>query len=186
MTVITSYVGKRVLDVGSGPIGAPITGRWIGYQRVRLDIDPAVTPDVCADARDLSSLEPSSFDGAFCSHNLEHYTPEDGITVLGELHRVLKRGGVIEVRVPDIGAVRVKLAEGASESDMAYLSTAGPITYADMIGGWSKELDRGNDYYRHKTSFDAELLGSMLVSAGFREVAVSASEPLELIALGVK
>lgn len=177
-------VAPNVLNVGCGPERVPP-----GYQDwevVTVDIDPRVGSDLVADGRDLAIVGSASFDAVYCSHNLEHYPPEDVQTVLRGFLRVLRPGGAVEVRVPDIGTVRDILAAGAKETDIAYLSGAGPITYRDMIDGWGKQIEAGNDHYRHLTSFDIDSLREALVDAGFSEVSIKIAPGLELIATGRK
>ena len=42
-----------------------------------------------------------SVDIVYCSHTLEHFSPEDGVRFLNECHRVLKKDGIIRIIVPD-------------------------------------------------------------------------------------
>lgn len=52
----------------------------------------------------LSGLpfENEYFDFVYCSHFLEHLTPEQADFVLREVYRVLKKGGILRVVVPDL------------------------------------------------------------------------------------
>lgn len=43
-----------------------------------------------------------TFDGAYCSHVLEHLEPEAGHGLLSEMARVLKPNGVVRIVVPDL------------------------------------------------------------------------------------
>lgn len=42
------------------------------------------------------------FDVVYCSHLLEHFTYEEGQRLINEIHRVLKKGGIARIVVPDL------------------------------------------------------------------------------------
>jgi len=65
---------------------------------INIDRDPAVKPDVVADASALP-YENDSVDEIYAGHLLEHFANNEN--VLAEWHRVLKVGGKITVTVPD-------------------------------------------------------------------------------------
>ena len=92
---------RRVLNVGSG---APGGGRLHpgfedgAWREVRLDIDPAVNPDIVASVIDLKSVvADESFDAIWSSHSLEHLHTHEVIPALQEFRRVLRPGGRLMV-----------------------------------------------------------------------------------------
>ena len=91
--------GGRVLDVGSadGPSAAWFRDR--AQTPVALDIDPRglTGDDVCGSATALPFRD-GSFDAVAAFDVVEHCDPESA--VLRELHRVLRRGGVLVLSVP--------------------------------------------------------------------------------------
>lgn len=50
-------------------------------------------------------LDHSSMDVIYHSHVLEHFSKKDGVNFIKECFRVLKRGGVIRIAVPDLEAI---------------------------------------------------------------------------------
>lgn len=44
----------------------------------------------------------ASVDAAYSSHTLEHLSRDAGRRFLGECHRVLRRGGIVRILVPDL------------------------------------------------------------------------------------
>lgn len=88
----------RLLDAGCGTM--PYRGdlpRVTEYTSVDVETrDPRV--DLVADLEDLSALDGESFDSVLCSEVLEHVRHPQ--RVIGELHRVLKPGGVIILSTP--------------------------------------------------------------------------------------
>ncbi|WP_170162436.1 class I SAM-dependent methyltransferase [Methylocystis hirsuta] len=54
------------------------------------------------DCRKALPLPDSSVDHVLCSHFLEHVYPGEADLILRDFHRVLKRGGTIQIIVPDL------------------------------------------------------------------------------------
>lgn len=176
-------VDKRVLNVGGNSKGVPLPDRYAGWDHVLLDIDPRPGVDLVMDARNLRETPDlaDGFDAVYCSHNLEHYHAHDIPTVLSGFSKVLRPGGSVDIRVPDMSAVFAKLAGGAELDDEAYVSPAGPILYRDMIYGYGKEIEQsGNDFFAHKTGFTKERLAKVLTDAGFENVSVDECDGFEL------
>ena len=70
---------KTVLNVGCGPQGRPhgFAGPAQGWTALRLDIDPAVEPDVVDTMTDMSAVATGSVDAVVSSHNIEHLYPHE-------------------------------------------------------------------------------------------------------------
>ena len=70
---------KTVLNVGCGPQGRPhgFAGLAQGWTALRLDIDPAVEPDVVGTMTDMSAVATGSVDAVVSSHNIEHLYPHE-------------------------------------------------------------------------------------------------------------
>lgn len=69
---------------------------WLQYQdwtENRLDIDPAVQPDVTGTMTDMASVASASVDAVFSSHNIEHLYPYEVPPSLAEFRRVLRDDG---------------------------------------------------------------------------------------------
>jgi len=164
----------RVLNVGGGDRAIPIPSQYDGWAQVLLDIDARGNPDICCDARTLTTLEPAQFDAIYCSHNLEHYYRHDAMKVLSGFRHVLKPSGFAEIRVPDIQSViRHVMNTGMDLGDDLYQSPAGPIAAIDVLYGLGREIEQsGRDYYAHKNGFTPKLLRSMLETAGFASVRI--------------
>ena len=159
---------KRFLNVGGGSKAAPLPAHFSGWEHVLLDIQPRTDVDLAMDARNLADLPPEAFDAVYCSHNLEHYYAHDVPRVLAGFAHVLKRGGFVEIRVPDIEAVLRAMTEGGLDiADPLYVSPAGPVSVHDVLYGFGAEMARGNEYYAHKTGFTDRSLRQALGAAGF-------------------
>jgi SAM-dependent methyltransferase len=179
---------KQVLHVGCGhpdPQKLPAAFRNGDWQEVRVDIDPKAKPDIVSSMLDMSMIADQSFDALYSSHNLEHLYPHEVPIALREFVRILKPDGFVSVRMPDMQAVAVLIAEDKLE-DTAYVSPAGPIAPLDIVYGLRAETATGNHFMAHKTGFTANTLLRALVMNGFAQAQVLRTSGFELRGLGYK
>jgi predicted SAM-dependent methyltransferase len=130
-------------------------GEWKLDGYVNVDSDPRVSPDVCRDAVDYLAEQPdASVDEAYAGHFLEHLEREDGLTVLRELRRALRPGGIVGVVVPDTFEIMRRVCYGELDLDEAcelyFYSTVQPS--------------------RHRWSYDERTLARALREAGFEVI----------------
>jgi len=175
---------KHVLHVGCG--GTPLpAGQFDGCQEIRLDIDPAVNPDVVGSITDIPLLS-ETVDVVYSAHNLEHVADHEVPLALSEFYRVLKHGGRVVLEVPDVQAVAEAIPR-IGLNGVLYQSPGGPISPADVLYGWRKAVAGGNGFYAHKTGFTKETLETSLAKAQFRNVTVVRhAESFALVATGVR
>lgn len=93
-----------------------------------------------------------------CSHCVEHGTPGDAWGFFKECHRILRKGGVVRITVPDA----LKAYNNANKS------------YIDWVGknGWSDGTRKGVldallTSHGHKGIFTPDILVGLLQAAGF-------------------
>ena len=84
-----------MLDIGCG------TNKKEGA--IGLDFRRTDSVDILADARHMPFID-ESFDCVYSSHILEHFPHKDIPIILTEWVRCLKKGGVFEIRCPDLRA----------------------------------------------------------------------------------
>src|SRR3984893_6673034 len=133
---------KTVLNVGCGyPLRQKLHRHFHGpeWREIRLDLDPAVQPDIVCSITDISPVAADSVDAVWSSHNLEHLRRHEVPLALTEFLRVLKPHGLLLLTLPDLQQVARLVAEDRLE-ESAYVSQSGPITPPDMI-------------FRHTASF---------------------------------
>jgi len=166
---------QRVLHVGCGaaaPHKLPEiffpAGAWA---EVRLDIDPAVTPDIVASITDMSAVPDGSFDAIWSSHNLEHLPPHEVPLALAEFRRVLAPHGFAAMTMPDLQQIAALIAADRL-TEAAYHSPMGPITPLDMLYGHGASIAAGNGFMAHRGGFTATSLEAALRAAGFGTVRV--------------
>lgn len=175
----------RLLNIGSGKAALPSTYRQ--WEVVTLDIDESVKPDLCMDARDLTTLEPGQYDAVWMSHALEHFCEADVDRVLWGCYHVLTYDGFVDLRVPDARAVMEAVVQNGLALDaVLYQAPVGPIRVCDVLWGWQAQIKRsGQDYYGHKIGFCRDTLGRALKTARFEYVTIGL-EPYGLHALAFK
>jgi protein O-GlcNAc transferase len=149
----------RLLHVGCGSGHLPEWTR--GVQETRLDVDPAVGPDIVANMTDMGDI--GEFDIVFCQHALEHLPPHEVGQALSEFHRVLKPGGHVIVFVPDLEGVQ-------ATDEVLFDSPAGPISGLDLLYGFRPALE-AQPHMAHRTGFVVATLVDALENAGFSSVA---------------
>jgi hypothetical protein len=160
------------LHVGCGPKRqAQTTPGFAGaeWREVRLDIDPAVQPDIIGSMTDMSGVADASMDGLFSSHNIEHLYPFEVPTALGEFARVLKPEGFAVITCPDLKSVAALVAQDRL-LEPAYTSPAGDISPLDIIYGHRPAMARGNLFMAHRCGFTLKALMSTMQSSGFPNV----------------
>lgn len=176
---------QRVLNVGSGD-SLYLPPIYRGWEQVRLDIDPAVKPDVVCDAKEMRRLKGNEYDSVFCSHTLEHFYRHEVPGVLAGLAHVLKPDGFVYVTVPDLQAVMEAVVKGGRDIDETwYQSNGGPISFHDVLYGWSKQMAHGNLYYAHHTGFSAKGLAKAMRAVGMVKV-LTACDGSSIHAYGFK
>lgn len=163
----------HLLHIGCGPKTKAQTTPGFntpGWIETRLDIDPAVEPDIQGSMTDLSAVADASTDALFSSHNIEHLYPHQVPVALAEFHRVLTPEGFAVITCPDLQGVCALIAEDKL-LEPAYTSPAGPIAPLDILYGHRPSLARGNHYMAHQCGFTERVLIGVLQQAGFASIA---------------
>ena len=132
------------------------------WKEIRVDIDPAVKPDIQASITDLRQhVTDASIDAVWSSHNIEHLYDHEVVPALREFVRVLRPAGFALITCPDLQAIAKLIAAGVDR--VAYQSPAGPVTPLDMLFGLRRAIERGNLFMCHRTGFTEERLGNVLL-----------------------
>lgn len=188
-SVLEDADGARiVLHVGCGPADPEmVPGRFRGpdWRELRLDIDPAVQPDIVGSIVDMSMVPPESVDAVWASHNLEHVYAHEVPTVLREFFRVLRSDGQAVILVPDLQTLADLIATGNLEG-VAFRTQVGAISPLDVVYGFGSAIAAGNEYMAHRTGFTAKTLADKLREAGFVGVDVTRQEVALLLAVAYK
>lgn len=162
------HVGCGVAHPDKVPAAYFAPGAW---REVRLDIDPAVAPDIEASITDMGTVPDASVDAVWSSHNIEHLFAHEVPLALAEFHRVLRPGGFALIATPDLQQAAGLIAAGQLE-EPAYMSAMGPISPVDILYGFRPSIAAGNAFMGHRTGFTAASLERALLAAGFASAQV--------------
>jgi SAM-dependent methyltransferase len=169
---------KKLLHVGCGPYrpeALPPELRTEEWQEIRLDIDPKMNPDILGTITDLSAVADNSVDAVYSSHNLEHIYDYEVPLALAEFKRVLKKGGLTWLVVPDMQIAAEWVVKGDMDDQPLYISPGGPVKALWMFYGIGTSIP-GIPYMAHKTGFTASSLHNRLTKAGFTNLDISRGE----------
>ena len=164
-----------MLHVGAGYAKLP---DWLNhYREVRLDIDPATSPDIVGDMKELGDIGP--YDALLANHCLEHLYPHEVGKALQEFRRVLIPGGFAAVFVPD-------LEDARPTDEILFVSPAGPIRGLDLFYGFRPALAVGMEHMAHHTGFTQHSLKTALEQAGFTGGTTARLTSYNLMGIGIK
>lgn len=133
-----------------------------GYKCINFDSRKDLKRvDEVGDVRDLSRFPDGYFDMILASDIIEHFPIAETNKILTEWKRVLKVGGVIEFRLPDLRAICTKYVRGE---------------YDAKLTSWL--LYGGQDYLGnyHMVCFDRVWFASILRSVGLEPFEVKDSD----------
>jgi hypothetical protein len=175
---------RVVANVGCGPARAgDLPAYFDGWNRLRVDGDPAVRPDVIAELTDLSVIPDASVHAVWAAHCIEHLYVHQVPTALKEFHRVLRADGFLCVIVPDLQTVANYLVADRLHETL-YNSNAGPVTPHDIIFGFGPAIAGGSPLMAHRCGFTPSMLQRSFVDLPFGEVVLRRrSSALELAAV---
>jgi SAM-dependent methyltransferase len=172
-TRIRDYFARhrhRRLQIGAGP--NELDG-WLN-----ADFSPRSASAIFMDATRPFPFPSTSFDVVFSEHMIEHVPFEQGLSMLRECHRVLKRGGTLRVATPNAEQIAALLTPHPSESQQRYVSWA-----IENHVPFALPLKDGDQPYRpayvlnnffwgfgHYFVYDPATLGAALASSGFTEI----------------
>jgi predicted SAM-dependent methyltransferase len=110
----------------------------------------------------------ATFDYIYSEHMIEHISWRDGLNMLTECRRALKRGGVLRVATPDL-AVMAGLLRDHSQIARRYVEWVQEFAFRDMpIRSTAFAINCAFHNWGHKFLYDAETLERTMRLAGFK------------------
>lgn len=173
-----------LINAGCGPLGAGrLPAMFKSWEQLRVDVDPAVKPDIVASITDLSDIPSGSADAFWSAHCIEHLYAHHIAQALSEFHRILADGGFGCIIVPDLQAIASYIADDKLH-EVIYTSAAGPVTAHDMVYGFGAAIARGQPHMAHRCGFTPSLMLQRLRELPFGEIILRRrSSALELAAV---
>jgi len=175
---------RVLLNVGCGKRNATTLPAYFDdWRQVRVDVDPAVEPDIVGDLTDLSAIADASADAVWAAHCIEHLYAHQVPRALAEFRRVLREDGFLCVIVPDLQTVARYVAADQLH-DPLYTSPAGPVTPHDILFGFGAALAAGSTAMAHRCGFTPASLQRCFQQQEFGELLLTRrTRDFELAAL---
>ena len=124
------------------------------YKCINYDFRDLPCVDVVGDVRELPYPD-EHFDYILASDIIEHFPISETPNIITEWRRVLKPGGLIEFRLPNLRAICTKYVSGIHDAKLtSWLLYGGQ----DYIGNF------------HYVGFDRQFLNAVIAPIGFEEV----------------
>jgi len=177
---------RLLINLGCGDPGSGnLPGLFSTWRQIRVDLDPAVQPDIVADTTDLGAIAAQTADAIWMAHCLEHLYVHHVPLALAEIRRVLKDRGFVCIVVPDLQRIARYIAEDRMHEPI-YHAPAGAITPHDIVFGYGPAIARGQPTMAHRTGFTPTTLMRHLDEAGFAGYALLRRANFELAAIAQK
>lgn len=144
-----------VAEIASG-YWSPAYGR--NTKVIRFDIDSATKPDVQCDVLSIPEWWHGKFDIAHASHILEHLPRDQAKEAVGHWLKLLKVGGTIKIRVPNIAYPMKRIL--AMEEGKGHV---GQYDWA-QIYGLQQTGGNPDDWQVHRNGFTKRKLEALLKS----------------------
>ena len=145
----------------------------------RYDIQRTGQSDYVGDARDVSIFGDEEFDLIYASHVLEHIPWYQTAHVLCQWKRILKKGGALEIWVPDgLKIARAYLdasLTGAQDFQMDGWyrfneQRSADLWFSGRMFSYGDGTGRGDDPNWHRAAFSEYFLAALLQQAGYSSV----------------
>ena len=127
----------------------------------------------------LSPFTNESMDLVYSSHNIEHFPFTFAPVYVGEIYRVLKRGGTVRMCIPDCDVMWEMLRDN-DKSKLLYNTNyyVGEKASRDVLHdvrelfGWTADLNDPKFLVgtMHNAFFNKSIIGVFLYNAGFRDI----------------
>jgi predicted SAM-dependent methyltransferase len=141
--------GKVLVHIGCGKRNSP---KFINVDAQPFPHVHIVTDDITC----LADFDTGTVDLVYMCHILEHIKRNDLKSVLSEMKRILKNGGVLRLSVPDFDhLIDVYNASGKDINTISH----------QLMGG------QDHQFNIHYSVFNRQWLSQLLKEVGFREVA---------------
>jgi SAM-dependent methyltransferase len=128
----------------------------------RMEWDPRI---LIHDLRRRFPFAEGSVDVVYTSHTLEHFLMEEGRAFLAECHRILRKGGILRVLVPDLRAFIAKYEEGRIRADQ-FVEKLGVLS-PQPRRGWVGRMAGTFAAFPHRCMYDETTLLDRVSKLGF-------------------
>ncbi|MBI5912308.1 MAG: methyltransferase domain-containing protein [Betaproteobacteria bacterium] len=127
---------------------------------IHIDLDDFPHIDHRSRIDRLPMFPDETADLIYCCHGLEYFDRIEAPEVLREWHRVLRKGGILRVSVPDFSAL-ISVYENTGNLN----AILGPL-----YGRMAINTEKGDAVIYHRTAYDYRSLEELCLTVGFRSV----------------
>jgi predicted SAM-dependent methyltransferase len=126
---------------------------------INIDIEPGA--DIILDLKTGLPFRDSSIRYIYSEHVLEHFSHDEGLSIVKECYRVLSNGGVMRIAMPDLDHIIEKYSTDWKNQDWlswpeyAFIKTKGQM------------INIAFSWWGHKYLYNEEELRQQLMDAGF-------------------
>ena len=138
---------------------------------LNMDFIPERRGALYLDARQPFFFKDETFDYIFSEHTIEHMSYHDGLNMLGECNRILKRLGKIRIATPDLAFLIALYRDDKSSLQRDYIAWANHTFVRDAPEG--NEVFVINNFMRdwgHMFIYNENTLRTAMVNAGFADI----------------
>ena len=115
---------------------------------------------VCEAIDIVNHVNENSVDEIYSRHFFEHLTFYDGVRLVSSWIKILKKGGIMEMILPDIDYHARQWIEHGGDNSHA---RAG-------FWGWQRRVETGAIWDIHKSGYNFKTLNKLLWNAGFNNI----------------
>jgi predicted SAM-dependent methyltransferase len=138
---------------------------------LNMDYLPRCRGALYLDARRPFFFRDETFDYVFSEHMIEHMAYHDGLNMLSECHRILKKGGTVRISTPDLSFL-IKLCRGDKTSlQREYIAWSNSTFLEDAPE--DNEVFVINNFMRnwgHTFIYDESTLRTAMIRTGFTNI----------------
>ena len=127
---------------------------------IHIDINKFPHTDYVHDIRKLSMIKNNSVELIYFSHGIEYFDRIEPPVILKEWKRVLRKGGILRLAVPDFEAL-IKIYRKYKDLN----KIIGPL-----YGRWEINTRGKTNVLHHRTVYDFTSIKSILKEAGFQNI----------------
>jgi predicted SAM-dependent methyltransferase len=138
---------------------------------LNVDYIPERRGALYLDARRPFFFKDETFDFIFSEHMIEHMSYHDGLNMLGECHRILKRHGNIRIATPDLAFLIALYRDDKSSLQRDYIAWANHTFVRDAPE--DNEVFVINNFMRdwgHMFIYNENTLRTAMINAGFADI----------------
>jgi predicted SAM-dependent methyltransferase len=165
--LVNNYVRQndiRKLHIGCG---YHLLDGWLNsdYQAVPKDI-------LQLDATTIFPIADNQFDYIFSEHMIEHISQPQGLSMLAECFRVLRKNGTIRVSTPDLPFVLALYQSQKTDLQQQYLKFSFDNFIDEETHGDNESFVINNLFraWGHQFIYDEQTLRTSLEKAGFQQI----------------